>query len=112
MTTRRYTFYNIYWDLGGARKKKKKNQFPMSNFGGLRQVLKGGSEKHLLKQREHHDKEFGIFWCNFRTDKTLRQTTLTINRLRDLKQHETLKWLKKDCKIHIKQTILIETYEF
>lgn len=84
----------------------------MSNFGGLRQVLKGGSEKHLLKQREHHDKEFGIFWCNFRTHKTLRQTTLTINRLRDLKQHETLKWLKKDCKTHIKQTILIETYEF
>lgn len=103
MTTRRYTFYIIYWNLGGARKKKKKkNLFHMSNFGGLQQMLKGGSEKHLLKQREHHDKEFGIFWCNFRTHKTLRQTTLTINRPRDLKQHEALKFLKKDCKVHIK----------
>lgn len=51
---------------------EKKNLFHMSNQGALRQMLKGGSGKHLFKQGEHHDKEFWNFSCPFRKQKTVR----------------------------------------
>lgn len=62
---------------------------------------KGGSEKHLFKQRAHHDKEFGIFSVISGTRNS--ETNYVNNNIQGyLKQHKTLKWLKRDFKVHIK----------
>lgn len=94
--TELFLFILWKWNLGGARKKETNLFCTADKVSCVKyspRGIKGGSDKRFV-QSERHDKESDS------------QRKYSEGNKQDLKQHKTLKWLKKKSEIYTRNSYL------